>query len=1144
VEYHPLRLTRISAALFFLSLFASLASAGPRVASNYRHSLKVNPDRTVSAWGDNYEGQLGDGTVISRSQPVQVVGLTNIIAVAAGNSHSLALRGDGTVWAWGNNSSAQLGVPGPSRSLALQVPGLQNIVSIAAGARASLALRSDGTVWAWGLNSSGVLGTAVPGNTASATPVQVVGLADVTSISLTGSHGLAVRKDGLVLAWGSTGLYMMADIVPPLPYDSGVPTVVPVLNSVVAVAAGTSFSLALKSDGTVWYWGNFAVGVIPTPDDILGMHSPRAIPDFSSVKAIAAGFNTAAFLKNDGSVWTMGSVSGNGEPVTQTLVLPVRSLAPGPVEEIACGSATALALRPDGTTLVWGDNSLSGAGISPYQATPVAVPGFFGVTSLAPASTVTIALRPGGSLLTVGQSLSYTQGILGLGTTMSAVTPTPIPNVTAVAAISASQKYNLALNSDGTVLSWGYSGAMGDSELTRRTVPLPVAGLSGATAISAGVTHSLALRSDGTVWAWGSNGEGEVDPRSRSYTIIAPPIQVPGAPGGLIGVTACNYQSLALRADGAVFVWGAFPHASPTPSPLTPTQVDGLSGVIKLSCLATARLALKADGTVWVWGSNYDYLGVQSDNSGKPVQLSTLSGVADIASGNAHLLVRLADGSVWSLGKNSDGQLGDGTTEPRTLPVRVAGLTNVDSLAAAVNTSFAIRKDGSVYAWGSKMFGTLGTGEFGSLLAPTPQPAVAPMDLSVVTKAPVNLRAGGSSPFTVTVTNNGGFPATGTSTLTLSPGPGLTLAGSPTGPWPCGANGQAITCGSALTIPAYSSVSFTLTLSASTAAVPTTTFTAAVSTPGDTNPSNDTTTLTVPVAPAPTGAAPTITAFADLAGTSPRRTFTFTVRDPDGATNLHYLQFHIARPQTESNSCLIHYDVAQNVFYLRNDDATDWWGIYPGTNTRTGNSQCELYAATTRAIKSGTDLNVTLDISFRGTFTGNRDVFILAADLGSNITDWYQAGSFAVTSDPTLLELVSVSPVAGAASSQLFTMTLRDGDGAGKVWFSQLNINSANNAAQGCYVHFDPATNVFYLLSDNGQSWAGLRAGSSDQVQNSQCLLKGKNSTGTANGQDLTVTYDLQFKPSFAGPKNVYARASDLDGNLVQWKRTGTFQVR
>jgi hypothetical protein len=123
-------------------------------------------------------------------------------------------------------------------------------------------------------------------------------------------------------------------------------------------------------------------------------------------------------------------------------------------------------------------------------------------------------------------------------------------------------------------------------------------------------------------------------------------------------------------------------------------------------------------------------------------------------------------------------------------------------------------------------------------------------------------------------------------------------------------------------------------------------------------------------------------------------------------------------------------------------------------------------------------------------------------------------------------------------------MTLRDGDGAGKVWFSQLNINSANNAAQGCYVHYDPATNVFYLLSDNGLTWAGLRGGSNDQVQNSQCLLKGKNSTGTPNSQDLTITYDLQFKPSFAGSKNVYARASDLDGNLVQWKRTGTFQVR
>jgi len=79
------------------------------VAAGYHHSLAVGTDGTVWAWGFNHRGQLGDGTTTDRSSPVQVPGLTGIIAVSAGKSHSLALRGDGTVWAWGDTTSGQVG---------------------------------------------------------------------------------------------------------------------------------------------------------------------------------------------------------------------------------------------------------------------------------------------------------------------------------------------------------------------------------------------------------------------------------------------------------------------------------------------------------------------------------------------------------------------------------------------------------------------------------------------------------------------------------------------------------------------------------------------------------------------------------------------------------------------------------------------------------------------------------------------------------------------------------------------------------------------------------------------------------------------------------------------------------------------------
>jgi alpha-tubulin suppressor-like RCC1 family protein len=93
-----------------------VAERGERTSSN---------DGTVWAWGYNFFGQLGDGTTTQRTTPVQVPGLTGVIAVAGSSYHSLAVRNDGTVWAWGNNGYGQLG-DGTStqRTSPVQVSGL------------------------------------------------------------------------------------------------------------------------------------------------------------------------------------------------------------------------------------------------------------------------------------------------------------------------------------------------------------------------------------------------------------------------------------------------------------------------------------------------------------------------------------------------------------------------------------------------------------------------------------------------------------------------------------------------------------------------------------------------------------------------------------------------------------------------------------------------------------------------------------------------------------------------------------------------------------------------------------------------------------------------------------------------------------
>jgi hypothetical protein len=121
----------------------------------------------VWAWGNNGNGQLGDGTTASRDSPVQVSGLRAVVGIATRGFYSLALRSDGTVWAWGYNGQGQLGDGTTAeRHTPVQVSGLSGVVASSGGGSHSLVLKSDGTVWAWGYNYYGQLGdgTAVEGH--------------------------------------------------------------------------------------------------------------------------------------------------------------------------------------------------------------------------------------------------------------------------------------------------------------------------------------------------------------------------------------------------------------------------------------------------------------------------------------------------------------------------------------------------------------------------------------------------------------------------------------------------------------------------------------------------------------------------------------------------------------------------------------------------------------------------------------------------------------------------------------------------------------------------------------------------------------------------------------------------------------------
>ena len=255
---------------------------------------------TVLAWGDNVDGQLGNGTFTTSNTPVEVSGLTGVTAIAAGgafNHHSLALKSDGTVWAWGANSAGQLGNGSFTGSnTPVQTSGINGVTAIAGGQLHSLALKSDGTVWAWGFNLDGQLGNGTNTTTypyGLDTPVQVLGLTGVIAIAGGGAHSLALKSDGTVWAWGQNNKGQLGN---GSFTGSNTPVQTSGISGVTAIAGGVSHSLALKSDGTVWAWGYNLDGELGN-GTYTDSNTPVEVSGLSGVTVIAGGgFHSLALV--------------------------------------------------------------------------------------------------------------------------------------------------------------------------------------------------------------------------------------------------------------------------------------------------------------------------------------------------------------------------------------------------------------------------------------------------------------------------------------------------------------------------------------------------------------------------------------------------------------------------------------------------------------------------------------------------------------------------------------------------------------------------------------------------------------------------------------------------------------------------------
>ncbi len=339
------------------------------------HSLAVSSDGQLQAWGEGLAGQLGLATDTDRTLPTTVSGLSGITHIAGGLRHSLAVQSDGTVWAWGYNLGGQLGDgTHDSRAKPVKVAGLGNVTQVSAGALQSLARKSDGTVWAWGGNTSGELGLGL--DTLRSPPVQVSGLSAIQQVAAGFGFSLALRTDGSVWSWGGNDAGQLG-VAPAATATTGgvnvrhTPARISGLPAAVSVVTGQKHAMALAADGTVWAWGLQTNGVLGNLQIEAGTSLPTQVYGLTDVVAIAAGSTHSMALRRDGSVyvWGMVLVEGNAYAVG----IPIEFPGLGHASSISAGLAHSLVAKSDGTVWAWGLNIEGGLGDGTYAFRPDAV---------------------------------------------------------------------------------------------------------------------------------------------------------------------------------------------------------------------------------------------------------------------------------------------------------------------------------------------------------------------------------------------------------------------------------------------------------------------------------------------------------------------------------------------------------------------------------------------------------------------------------------------------------------------------------------------------------------------------------------------------------------------------------------------------
>lgn len=728
-----------------------------KIAQGESHLLMLTEEGKVYAVGLNTYGQLGDGTLSTKTQPVLVSGLQEVLDIFAGDAQSYALLKDGTCCAWGSNSDGLLGIgEGIPKYEATKIGALNqpiddpnapaNLGTISAGSlrEGSFYVADEQDYYRFRVSQSGVYAFNV--DHAVGLELQTLEGTTIASIKKTMPAQLIEKLES------STDYLLKVTALSKGDYTISV-SMLKNATGITALAGGSDHSVALDQNGIIWTWGSNAFGQLgsgTTTDNYV----PYMLKNFKGNIAIAAGDGFSLALKEDGTVWAWGKndVGQLGGAAQENVSLPVQITTLQNIIAIAAGDAYGLALRNDGTVWAWGKGS---------------------------------------------------DGQLGNGETSDQTVPAQVQEITNIQTIAAGKKHALACTEDGTVYAWGdnVSGQLGDNTTTDRLKPVQVQDVQNVKKISAGGAHSIAITRDQSVWLWGDQTENQLgtlqgntkkpqkltsisnaldiaagnihtvikhaNPTSNTKTMgnntkeqlgrnnsdtIANVLNIGET---ILWVEAGAYHNLAINCDGAIYTWGDNTSGqlgnSSTTNSIQPVDITtgflhntfARAAEIEVEQIASAILgpqdtayymefcvetaaeynitvdrgvaklyddAQQQIGQAFDTNASYAldvgiyYLRLSDMLGNSHIQISckqsTEMNWRSIAVGDRFSLAVDAQGLAWGFGKNDYGQIGDATTIDKNIPIPIGMGTEWKMAAAGNNFGLLLSRNGEVYSFG------------------------------------------------------------------------------------------------------------------------------------------------------------------------------------------------------------------------------------------------------------------------------------------------------------------------------------------------------------------------------------------------------------------------------------------------------------